>query len=229
MSRVCLVSDKYRFIWVLMPKNASSSMRSVLNDPVYESTTCTYFKIDAGKKTDYFKFTVLRDPVSRFLSAYQEVSWRIESGILDSGGRRFVELGDDLHRINSFLDSIWGDQWDNHIRKQVDLLEAVEVDRYCSVENLQADIEQIFHRLNMGTCPHIPVRRSRADREKINKYSRFLWHPDQLDAETIGRIKLLYREDLDLIGTQANRVGKVVLKEGFDRESGGLDPPPSRG
>ena len=70
----CHVSDKYKVIFLPIPKNASTSIRCIKEfDFNLGNIFCYTDKIESGK---YQVFTILRNPLDRFISTYIEVCER---------------------------------------------------------------------------------------------------------------------------------------------------------
>lgn len=199
MNPLCVVSEKYKYIYVLLPKSASSTLRHEFKDkrygPGYE---VHYSSLDVKKKQEYFTFTVLREPVTRFLSAYQEVSMRIEGGSIDCADYDFIRLDDTEHRLNEFLNTICLDQWDVHIEKISEAIKHIHFDYFSGIEWLQQDMQVIYSHLGMGDCPLLPKLNSRLGRQQTNGYKKYLWNKEELSEQTINRIISLYREDVEL-------------------------------
>ena len=73
-------------------------------------------KIDPQKREDYFCFTIIRHPLSRVLSGYQEVSMRHEADPQQYPTLDFLAMPDSPARFEAFLAQIAKDKFDNHIR-----------------------------------------------------------------------------------------------------------------
>jgi hypothetical protein len=214
MNPVCVVSDRYKFIYVFLPKNASSTLRHEFKDgrygPAYE---VDYSAVDENKKNEYFTFTVLREPVSRFLSAYQEVSMRYEGSDKGNIDYDYYSMDDTEQRINGFLDSIWHNQWDMYLEKQCEVLKNIRFDYFVGMEWLQQDMEAIYRQLGMGKCPGFLRHCSRLGRQQEQNYSKYFWNEEDLSKPTIKRILSLYREDLELYKKQI--IDRYVVEGSF--------------
>lgn len=195
---LCVVSDRFRFICLLIAKNATSTLRAEFGRGAYEGYERRYVEIDAAVRDDYFTFAVLREPVSRLLSAYQEISMRIEWGASPDTGRRFQRMEDTPERFATFLEELDDARWDPHIRRQVEYLSGVRVDAYVRLERFQGGLETVFRHLGMGPCPAFPKRRSREDRKIVHGYGRFLLSREDLDERALSRIARVYDADLRL-------------------------------
>ena len=88
-NRMCVVSERFEFIYLAIAKVASSTCRIEFDRPYYSSRECLGVTLDAEIREKYFTFTFLRDPVSRTLSAYQEVSFRHDLGEEQNQNRPF--------------------------------------------------------------------------------------------------------------------------------------------
>lgn len=192
-----VVSDKFRFVWIHVAKNASSTLSAELRTERY-----------GGRATDalprqselrgYFSFAFLRDPVERLLSAYQEVSLRHEAGWRDIAERRFVALPEGMARFEAFVDELAERDWDPHVDDQCRHLEGFELDFLGLVEHLAEDLARVYERLGMGPVPELPRRRSREGRKAQYGYARHVIRPEALGAPLRERIRALYADDVAL-------------------------------
>lgn len=195
---LCVVSDRFDFICLLIAKNASTSLRLEFGKEIYDSYEQSYSRIDPPVRDRYFTFAALRDPVSRLHSAYQEISRRFEMGEQLTLGRRFFPMDDTPERFDTFLDELGDACWDPHLLPQVNSLAGVRADFFTRVERLQEGIEEVFSRLELETCPVLPIYRSRKEREEGEGYSRFLLSTDDLDEKARSLIERVYEADIRL-------------------------------
>ena len=89
----CLVSHKYRFVCFPIAKNASSTINTELKRAVYQCERIRSKDLPQAVIRNYFKFTFLRDPVSRTTSAYQEISKRVDENDAKTPARKFFYMG----------------------------------------------------------------------------------------------------------------------------------------
>ena len=157
-----------------------------------------YAEVDPLARDRYFTFATLREPASRLLSAYHEVSVRFEHDPTPAPTRRFFLMGDTPERFKSFLGELDDGRWDPHLRPQVDYLSGVRVDCFARVETLQQDVEQVFRTLDLGQCPFLPARRSRSEAHEHRGVSRYEVTADDLDCEAAGQIAGVYADDVRL-------------------------------
>lgn len=195
---VCVVSDRFRFICLLLPKNGSETLRREFGQTVYESRELIYAHIKPDIREQYFTFGVLRDPVDRLLSAYQELSLRFEVFREDLSDRDFFTMEDSPKRFSRFLSELGGGMWDIHVMPQTKHLSDIHVDKFCFFERLQDDIEEVFTHLEMGECPTLPVIRSRKQRADDNTFRRFMISPGDLNEESRTFIERVYKQDIAL-------------------------------
>jgi len=215
---LCIVSKRFRFVCLLIGKNATSTLRYEFHKPFYESYECDYDSLDSETSCKFFTFAFLRDPVSRLLSAYQEVSMRNEMGEKRYQGRKFFEMEDSRERFEVFLDDTSRYKWDGHLRDQVAYVANARVDFFGSVESFQQDIERIYALLGLATCPLFPKQRSREGRKEVYHYDKFLIFEEDLDEGLVERIRDVYREDEELYRrTILNDSGEQHSPVGWDR------------
>lgn len=194
----CYVSHRCRFIWILVAKNASSTLRAEFERGIYQASSDRYENLPPRVRRDYFTFVFLREPVARLLSAYQEVSFRAEQGQPDLSEMAFVGMPEGLARFEAFLDEVERTAWDGHVRSQARFVDNARIDYWGSVENLQADIARIFWRIGIREVPRLPRRRSRNERAAQHGYTAHILHREEITPELRGRIRRVYREDEEL-------------------------------
>jgi hypothetical protein len=71
---LCYVSDKFRFVYLLVPKAGSSTSRKLAAD--YGGKMTTYSQLNPQQKAHYFTFAFVRDPAARLESAFTTVLGR---------------------------------------------------------------------------------------------------------------------------------------------------------
>jgi len=194
----CVVSERFHFVCLLIAKNASSTLRTEFGQDVYDSYEQRYAEIHPRVRDRYFTFATLREPVSRLLSAYQEISMRFEIEPLPTPQRRFYLMEDTPKRFDTFLDALDDACWDPHLLPQVNYLAGVRVDLFASVERLQDGVKELCQRLDIRLCPSLPVLRSRKERNEVYGYGRFVLSGDDLDDRALSRIEHVYETDIRL-------------------------------
>ncbi len=194
----CYVSHQHRFIWILVPKNASSSLRWEFEQPIYEATTNLYRSLAPEIRRDYFTFVFLRDPVERLLSAYQEVSFRADYGYKDYSQMAFAGMPEGFERFEEFLDEVEKYPWDGHVLGQVRCIDGARVDAWGSVESFQTDFARILSQLGIRDALRLPQWRSRSDRVARYGYAAHIIARDELTPRLLDRIRHIYRDDEDL-------------------------------
>jgi hypothetical protein len=211
-----LISHKYRFIYFPLSKNASSTLKAELTKPRYATEPFTLDTLDEEILRDYFKFTFLRDPVSRLASAYQEISLRHELEDSTLSLKPFMQMEEGPARFEAFLDETAENKWDHRLFNQCSLLGDVTMDFYGRVESLDKDLQSVFDRLGLGRCPELPRLKSRSSRKNRFSYNHFNIDHQQLTAQQIGRIRHIYRDDVELL---QSRCPAPPLQAGYSPSS----------
>ena len=106
MNPECVVSDRYKFISILISKNAPSTLKAEFRQPSYQSYECGFDHIETDKLNTYFTFALLRDPVTRLLSAYQEISMRKDGEVSFADDLSFFVMPDNQERFVTFLSEV---------------------------------------------------------------------------------------------------------------------------
>lgn len=193
-----LVSHRHRFLFQSIAKNASSTLRAELGRARFATVETDPRDLDATVRRDYFAFAFLRHPVSRFLSAYQEVSMRLEREAIDRTPFAFASLAEGPARLMAFLDHAEESRSDPHLWRQVDFLASLRLDFLGRIESMQEDLARVYGRLSLGKPAALPHRRSRRERVRLFRYDRFLVEEADLAPAARSRIEALYRSDLSL-------------------------------
>lgn len=115
-----IVSHRYKFIYYPMPKNASTSLKSLIfkiefkdvqergrSHLAYASYLFDHFQIAPELEDKYFHFFVYRDPIKRFISSYINRIWEKED--IKKTNQYNNNLGDplpDYPDINDFIENL---------------------------------------------------------------------------------------------------------------------------
>jgi len=188
----------YRFIWILVAKNASSTLRQEFERDQYRTDFELHENLAPQIKRDYFTFVFLRDPVYRALSAYQEVSYRADLNKEYLSNSAFVGMPEGLERFESFLDEVRQKPWDGHVLPQARFVDDARIDYWGSVDNLQNDIEMIFRHLGIRDIPNLPRHRSRSERASAGRYKMHFIRPNEITPDLVSKIRRIYHEDEEL-------------------------------
>ena len=116
----CVISDKYKVIFITIPKNASSVMSYYITQKLngYESN---YFDCTEEQK-QYYTFCILRNVESRFASALHTIfNRRIERYKVNSNTMTIFQLN--KHNIIDYVDSMV----DEHLVRQKEFIKNIRI------------------------------------------------------------------------------------------------------
>ncbi|MGE0449255.1 MAG: sulfotransferase family 2 domain-containing protein [Vicinamibacterales bacterium] len=198
MRTLCYVSHRYRFIWILVAKNASSTLREWFAHEPCAATLHVHADLPADIRRNYFTFVFLRDPVERALSAYQEVSYRADRNPSYLPAPAFLQRPAGQERFEAFLDEAARCPWDGHVHPQARFIKGVRIDDWGCVEHLQRDVTRILGPLGIVRVPDLPRRRSRASRAVDEGYTSHHLEQQDLAEATVRRIRDVYHDDVAL-------------------------------
>lgn len=182
-------SDKYKVIFVHIPKTGGSSIEQMIAPyylysgtvPILQHLTPKKLKkyIDDNKWNNYYKFTVVRNPFDKLVSDYK---WMIKCGIIKNKSfKEFVELAKDIVTNNKYSDNKYYD----HFIPQHMYFEDIEYDYVCRFETLAKDIEIVKKAINCQTkLPHV-------NKTKKTNYKTYY------DDDTRKIVSQLYQKDLE--------------------------------
>lgn len=197
MKPLCIVSDKFKFICFCIAKNASSTLRTEFKKSQYQSYECLYNKIESDKLDDYFIFALLRDPVTRLLSAYQELSFRKDGKHLLKGDKSFYFMDDTIERFHAFIAEVQGQKWDPHVMDQHDYICGKRIDFFGRVEEFNESMQFVFNRLNIPYSTTFPIMRSRDERIAVYNYRKY--YIEEVDNSLKAIIQDIYKNDVELL------------------------------
>lgn len=141
------INDERRFIYFPIPKNASMAFRALIQTIGPVSKTRQYSKQDRKRK-NYFHFTVLRNPLERFISFYIGIYHRDLRKARQHGERYrkgyWALIEDPTERLNQFIEMVEASYFDQGCCPQRfflcdERLQDVHMDSFILHENLQKD------------------------------------------------------------------------------------------
>jgi hypothetical protein len=186
-------NDRLKCIFVHIPKCGGISVKTTLGLKRNAHVSYIEYKItDAARCLRYTKFTVVRDPIDRFVSAFYflksggrnptDLAWSQEHL---SGSRTPEELIEAMRTNSTLLDSIF--KW-QHFRPQYTFLlgerDQIEMDHILRFNYLEVDFNKLSKAL--GVSVHLAH-----ENKTKSKAKRVL----SLAPESIGFLKEQYRED----------------------------------
>ena len=123
----CIVSDEYKLIYILIPKNASSSMRTYLKEKLngYEFN---YFSCSEDQKK-YYTFCIFRNTEERFYSAINTILIRKKNDISNMNN----------NNIQNFVDNMI----DEHLVRQIEFIKNIRIDYFLNFNNLNKLIKKV--------------------------------------------------------------------------------------
>ncbi len=195
---LCVVSERQQFIYVGIAKNGSSTLRTEFTADHYGGVNKPFSQIAEVQRKTFFSFAVVRDPGSRVLSGYQEISMRQAASPADYPAFDFWQLPDDLRRLEAFIAEIRHNLFDNHIREQQAFLNGIDVNALLRLESLEEDLQPIAEVIGYHSAQPLPKRRSRKERAEVYDYDRYVFHPDNLTPALRAAIRSIYEADYEL-------------------------------
>ncbi len=210
-----LVSDKYRFIWVGVPKSATRSILTLLyREPPMDFGARQVneelrFILQADPRVrDYFKFTFVRNPWSRVVSTYQNKIKTTREKVKLMFAERYPGLRDGMgfEEFVHFLvehpqgsDSHADRHWASQHLFLIDEKGQVLVDYIGKVENLEDDFRKITRQLGLGSL-ELPVLNTRdgwtgdtASLKQRDPHDYRTWY----NEETRELVRQRYAVDID--------------------------------
>lgn len=192
MSLVVKHSDKIIFYGIT--KNASTSFRISMDGDVYHDNYSFWEKEGAENIKDYKKFTVLRNPINRVVSAFFEVIKRP----INAKDKEFFTRFSDTKRFEGFIDEVEKEFFDVHTRPQTWFLtnrntnKFIDMDYYLSFESLSEDFAKMNSELDLG---FELIHLNQKDKKKELEILNYL----KTNEHLLEKVKRIYKDDFNLI------------------------------
>ena len=199
------VSDRHQFIILLIPKNASSTLRAECQQSALQCKEIISDDWTKEQQEEYKKYVFLRDPMERFLSGYKEVynrfigldQYNAAKGIVTKNPLDFLSLQDTTESVYEFLEHIREQGFFNkHIQKQSDLLSGYTIDQFFLVERIDNGLNQI--RQDLGLSPNTTLLPQHRQQRYIAKRKPFVHYQEELPDDLLASIRVLYQADFEL-------------------------------
>jgi len=164
----CWVSEKYKLIFLPIPKNASTSIRNIEEFQFQVDNAFRYRTlIESG---EYKMFTVIREPLDRFVSGYIEICKRAYGDSTQILKRDFYWIKDEKRRFHKFVEEVEGSFFDVHIRPQSYFLTDYEnnffnIDFALDFHSIQKSFNDLLNRYNLKMV-ELPKKNIRSTIEK---------------------------------------------------------------
>lgn len=188
--------DRTKTIFIHIPKTAGSTISDVIYSNMRHGhnhyRALDYYSESKDKFMNYFKFSFVRHPVDRFISAYKHLislpPWVSEKTKMFSNNyvKPFSNNIDDF--VKYFLDSSTVQHW-VHFQSQSYFLiinKEISVNFLGKFENLNQDIMHLARLINLDKINEIP---------KINKSNIIADHNYHISNNNINRLVYHYYDD----------------------------------
>lgn len=185
------VSHRYRFVWF---RNAKVGTRTILNylvehHPDSDLLVASGIPYPTAAFTDYFKFGLVRHPLDRFISAWQdkvhrENHFRFDDATLER-----------MRTIENFAEWVAGQDLrarttDRHIALQSRMLDLTQIDYLGRMESFDADFAHVCR--EVGLPVRTPERRNRSTPQGVTRESA--------SGELRSIVEEKYRRDYQILG-----------------------------
>lgn len=190
--------DRYRCIFIHVPKAAGTSVaQSLFGAASRHVDYHEYERANPAKFRHYFKFTFVRNPWDRLLSAY---TFLLNGGMNDMDAAWAAEHLANIDEFRDFVQLLVERpellQW-VHLRPQHSFLcnehGDIKVDFVGRVENIEVDFATIAARIG------VPANLS------IRNRSDHVPYADIYDARSREQVARLYRSDIEIFGYSFDR------------------------
>lgn len=211
-----IVSDKYKFVWVGIPKSAMTSIINVLHENssigLETSVVCDDLKVILKKNkiyNNYFKFAFVRNPWSRVVSCY--INKIQKGGIKDRffltnhvGLMQDISFDDFVYfitkkrgRFDFFSDRHWISQYRFISDRRGELI----VDFVGKLENIDNDFRSVCKRLGIKNVD-LPRYNTRNDWSKFNniEYESSDYYRGFYTNKTKELVAKRYKKDIEMFG-----------------------------
>jgi len=191
-----IVSDKYKTIFVAIPKTSTRSVYQFFNEELNGRIIRDHEKNIPDNFKDYYKFTIIRNPYDRVISSWWSTTQRgndskfyiLRTLKTDTSFLNFCKNLDILEKNHPNVP---------HVTPQIEWIKNNKFDKIIKYENLNEEWLNLPFNKNHKPLVHINAttkvegKRNEIAREPSEKY---------LSKKTIELINKFYKEDFDNLG-----------------------------
>ena len=127
-----LINDYYKMVFILIPKNATQTLKELLRPKGFIQTN--YFNHNTE---GYHTITVLRNPMSRFISGYAESN---ERGYKKMKSFEYWNMKESKSRMIKCLEQIPPEFHDEHLAPQSYFLKDINIWSYLCFNHLEYEL-----------------------------------------------------------------------------------------
>jgi len=191
------INYRYRTIFVHIPKNAGISIETALfNEKVGHKSLIRFKAHDQNKFFDYFKFSFVRHPWDRLISAFYFLKHGGRNSQDQAWSQKYLRS---ITTLEDFILKLESDRFARqimkwqHFRPQIDFItdenKNIALDYIGKVENLEDNVKEVATMLNLGdiNLPHL----NRASKAKNGHV---------YDSKSKNIVKKRYKEDFERLG-----------------------------
>ena len=189
-----MISHKYKCIFIHIPKTAGTTIENLLIDRLVPiAGGSSHEKISYYKKkyphqfNDYYKFSCVRNPWDRIVSAFFYIS---KGGNQSSGDKKLMEIfGNNFKNFVLKIDTL---EQSLFLTPQYEFIftnNRLLLDKVVKFESLEFDLKKVFNKLNLS------VQKVYQSRQSQHRH-----YTDYYDEETRQIIAEKYSKDIDYFG-----------------------------
>lgn len=175
---------EHKALWIRTYKTGSRTINDLLkencqpNNYIYSSAVA----FQPNRYKDFFKFTFVRNPEDRLVSAWKDKVLRQNYFHFTPSEHEKYKNFDNFLEYVSSLDL---SKCDEHLRKLTDLVDFKHIDFIGRLENFDEDLTNVANKLGISYTPKM-----------LNKTNSIAF---ELNSEQKAKIHSLYKEDFDLL------------------------------
>ena len=201
------VRHDQKLVYLPVSKNASMTMRNVVNGELHMSGF--FDNIKKFKKKGYVSFAVIREPIDRLVSGYQEILFRAGIDAPLTTQKPFWKVRGQEEKFYAFIKDIKEEIWDGHVGIQASILtkgdNVIPTDYVFDCKTLTQDFQEMCCEHNVNLKPVVNHNESKGQSKKIDK--EFIFGLINSDVNLLKDIEEIYRDDFTLY----EKYGKHIL------------------
>jgi len=196
----CVIKDNFLFLYI--PKNASTSLVRSGNGLHFDKPYKNYFDLEEKVKSKIITSTVIRNPLNRFVSVFLEMI------IHPQKYAKLFERCSNVTEVKKFIDytnEIFKNPFEGYYRNQYLYFSGINIDYFILMNNLNEDFKVLARKFNLPIKFPLPKINTKVANKRLSKVRNNIHNEIKNDNKLYQQINDICKEDLKIYNKIKNR------------------------